>query len=471
MAGTFKEAFYNTLNRRIAPADFFGAAGAIVRSDADIAISVGTGGDYATLNEALEFLSGFIPRYNLSGFSAVITQKTGFDMAEQVAIVGHNFGWVTVVSEDAEVTIIRSALTTSANAFDWSTDANLPNRKAAWFGYHGAVLPRIATLYNMDSSGPDANYVGILLHGSHATIMDGAGVKNVIKGTGTDGRGINATHGSTVTGWGAIWDGCQIGMRISNASKANFRVCSAVGCQIALDINGSTEVAIQDSDLSGAVGTSNVHAIWASGAAKVKASGCDLTGCGSGGTTSTDYVAVLAQEGAVIEIVGCDVSNGQRGIEADSGGLVIWTDGICTSMAGQVVQAKEGGRVLMADASVTGCLSEGAVACFSGGEIIAPRASITNNSVSGVYCDGGTVRVEGATITGNDLTGANRDIRIQNNGTVYAYGAETTNGSGTIKMSDTSLSQPNTISEAGVLYCELQMPLSPLANSMLLGGL
>jgi hypothetical protein len=436
--------------------------GAVAIRDADLSVTVGTGGDFSTINDALGYLSRFSPAYQ-NGSSSVmgtITLLSGFVWAEQVFVNALDLGWITIVSQDATVPCARSALTLSANQVDVSTNATLPNRKFAIFGYSGAVLPRWGILLDVDQTGTtDANYVGILLHGgAHSTVLSGRGVINVVKpGAGRDGRGINVTHGSTATGWASVWSGCQIGMRISNASKASFRSSVAIGCQIALDVNGVTEVSCQDSNFSGAVGPSNVHAIWASGASSVKASGCDLTDCGIGGTADIDFSTVLAEEGAIVDVSESNISGGQRGIESDSGAIVVFDNGSCASMAGVVLAARGGGSISASGATISGCESQGCIAVFAGGKIIATGASITNNpNVSGLYAYGGEIVASGATITGSKNSAGDFDIRVRDGGEVYAYEANTTNGGGTsVAKADTNLGATGRFNDrtaAGVIW-------------------
>jgi len=107
----------------------------------DITVTVGTGGDYSTINDALADLSRFHPVYKPGGFSAEISLLTGYVMAEQVLISGIDLSWITITSVDAEVTITRSALTVN---FGGTYPA---------FGVIRGRLPVIGALFRMDTSG------------------------------------------------------------------------------------------------------------------------------------------------------------------------------------------------------------------------------------------------------------------------------------------------------------------------------
>lgn len=430
----------------------------VALSNTDITVNVGTGGAYSTINGALTYLSGLKQAHNTDGgIMATIMLLTGFEMEEQVILNGSNFGWVTIRSVDATVPCVRSALVVPTADFVFEEDAQFGARMPAFFAYNGAVMPRIGCLFSMNQTGPDENYAGIILHGSHCTVLAGAGFTNVVKPDGHDGRGVNATHGSTLAAWGSVWSGCQIAVRVSNSSKGGVRGCTIVGAQLGIDVNGCSEVSAQDSTITGMVGISNVHAIWASSGSTVKATDCDLTDCAIGNATESEFATVLSEGGSKVDITGSDVSGGQRGVEANSGGSIVWDLGVCTEMDGLVIGAKDGGVVTCNDASITGCASEGAVIAFEGGTVIGSRMEVTNNTaVSGLYAYGGIIRAPDSTITGNKNTLGDYDIRIRDGGEVDAWAAVTTNGGGTtIALQDVSIGVANVRTRQGLLIADL----------------
>ena len=74
----------------------------------NITVNVGAGQTYTTINQALEYLSGFYPMYKQSGITATINLKAGFVMNEQVLVSGIDLGWITIVGEDAETIITHT---------------------------------------------------------------------------------------------------------------------------------------------------------------------------------------------------------------------------------------------------------------------------------------------------------------------------------------------------------------------------
>ena len=155
----------------------------------NITVNVGAGQTYTTINQALEYLSGFYPMYKKSGVTATINLKAGFVMAEQVLVSGIDLGWITIVGEDAETIITHTALTT------------------AFYGAHypafgvdkGGTSPVIGQLFRFNVEKVGGNKHGLMTFGagSSADVLYGKG----FIGAGT--HGIVATEGSTITADGA----------------------------------------------------------------------------------------------------------------------------------------------------------------------------------------------------------------------------------------------------------------------------
>ena len=61
--------------------------------------TVGPGGQHATINEAIEFLSSRETEYKSAGVPVTITLLDGFVMQEQVLVTDKDLGWITILSE------------------------------------------------------------------------------------------------------------------------------------------------------------------------------------------------------------------------------------------------------------------------------------------------------------------------------------------------------------------------------------
>ncbi|MFX4154223.1 hypothetical protein ACOL23_04690, partial [Aliarcobacter butzleri] len=157
---------------------------------ANITVTVGSGGDYSTINQALEYLSKLYPVYKSSGVTATIQLKAGFVMAEQVLVSGIDLGWITITGVDAETLITHTTLTTDFTSVDYGF-ISYP----AFGVSKGGVLPRIGQLFNMNLgvSGASSNKYGVVAigAGSSAEILPTKGVKNA------GNVGIYSIYGST----------------------------------------------------------------------------------------------------------------------------------------------------------------------------------------------------------------------------------------------------------------------------------
>jgi hypothetical protein len=188
---------------------------------AGLTVTVGTGGDYPTINAALEYLSKLQPVYDFAGITATINLLTGFTMAEQVLVRGLDMGWVTITGADGETVITHTALTTDFTTADYGFDSY-----PAFGVSKGGVLPRIDQLFRFNVANVGGNKHGIMAvgAGSSADVLAGAGVNDA----GT--YGIYAFRGSTITAEGANASGAgTTGIYASRGSTITAEGVNASG--------------------------------------------------------------------------------------------------------------------------------------------------------------------------------------------------------------------------------------------------
>ena len=218
---------------------------------ANINISVGTGGDYATINEALFYLSTSRPVYVNSGITATINLLAGFVMSEQVLVRGINLGWITITGVDAETTITHTALITDFTTADYG----FPSYPA--FGVSkGGTLPRIGQVFRFDVAGVFDNKHGVMAvgAGSSAEILQSCGVNDAgfsgifadrastinadeATATGAGYRGIFADNSSTINADNAAATGAgSYGIFANEGSTINAEGADATGAGSSIDI-------------------------------------------------------------------------------------------------------------------------------------------------------------------------------------------------------------------------------------------
>jgi len=175
-----------------------------------LTVTVGTGGDFPTINKALEELSRKYPVYKLNGFTVEVKLLAGYVMNEYVRVRGVDLSWITITGEDAETTVVRSVI---------------PEHRGAFRADLGGFLPRIGQLFNMDSSGVGTNRHGIYcLNNSRGIVLSGFGVKNA------GGSGLIASNNSSILADAAIFSNAgSVGVYALNASQISANGANASG--------------------------------------------------------------------------------------------------------------------------------------------------------------------------------------------------------------------------------------------------
>lgn len=263
-------------------------------------VTVGTSGDFSTINEALEYLSKRHARFWPNGYTAEIRLLSGFVMQEQVFVEGVDLGWITITSEDSEVTIERTFLTrvTPIELVDYT-------RRPAFFAYNNATLPTIGALFVMDTSGGAETRDGIVVsHNSRAIIKPGCGVK----GVGSDyfdisqrPFGILVSHTSTVEMAGAIFSESASCLRAELGSVVHAQEADLSGARL-IGVEGDRSVIYAPNvNASGA----NNHSVYAFNHSVIDVSYADLSGSDVGG--------IRAEHGCLINATESDISGGGPG--------------------------------------------------------------------------------------------------------------------------------------------------------------
>lgn len=130
-----------------------------------VTVTVGIGGDYLTIGEAI---AGLCADFRGPAFStsvrpiATIQLLTGFVMAEQVFVKNMDLGWITITAVDSSVTVNRDTLTATAAIDDLLA-------YPAFFS-DNAVLPNISCLFTFDTSGSATSRYAAVLYGPKAQL-------------------------------------------------------------------------------------------------------------------------------------------------------------------------------------------------------------------------------------------------------------------------------------------------------------
>lgn len=178
----------------------------------DITVTVGAGAQYATINEALEYLSEFYPKYKSTGIEATVMLKSGFVMEEQIVVSAINLSWITIKGEDSETIINKSSLT--INTMKEELGTVFP----AFTAKKGGKLPKIGQLFNMNTQPEQNGKHGIYIdgEGSSCTILPYCGVIRC------NDCGLMVKNGGSVEGVNSQFNNSFYGAHISYGSTANL---------------------------------------------------------------------------------------------------------------------------------------------------------------------------------------------------------------------------------------------------------
>jgi hypothetical protein len=380
---------------------------------ANLTITVGSGGDHSNLNEALADASKLYPLYVNEGFTVEIKLLSGFEMEEQVLVRGIDLSWITITSEDAEVTIIRSDLTQSFGRF---------SHRPAFGGDFGAKLPVIDCLFNMDSSGDSENRHGIAVYRvSTAIVLEGGGFVNC------SGRGILSDSQSKAYAregkfYGAgdyaamAHDNAFLDVRLADCSNSNNGVSGENASMIAgdgVDVSGATNKGIRIKEgcfcTFGAADASNCgdSALEAIESSVVHAGGINASNSGSASG------AIVASEGTVINAENANASGA--------------SDTAIRALKGSIVNANGANATNSGNASLR---------AFQGSKINAHQSDISGAVSRAVDArDGSTVNVRSS-------DGGNKEVRVRDGSLINANGMTDFNGS----------QSTNTLTSSGIIF-------------------
>ncbi len=210
------------------------AAGGQQPLTSDIELTVGNGGDYSTINEALAFaVLTYYPVLLSTGKVPRVTVRLlpGFVMNEQVIVESIDLSWITIVGDDDMTMIDRSALVTPVRIKSPEFPGGGPITDQYIDGYpafaaiNGGFLPVISQLFVIEGS--DDPYAmemkcGVVAQtNSRAIVSWGCGVINA------DGIGICADGNSRINAEGAqasmatLCGICANGASVINAPYAD----------------------------------------------------------------------------------------------------------------------------------------------------------------------------------------------------------------------------------------------------------
>jgi len=218
-------------------------------ADADVTITVGSGGDFSTIEGALNKAKEYIAGHNHGAannrtpdISVEIRLLDGFVVTEQLFFINEDFRHVTIQADHSNnvVTVQRSSLTENF------IDSQIP-----FIGANNSVLPSINCIFEMDTSGSATERVGLYMKdNSSAYFFPNAGIRNsgdnnvLMRGccslvaaacdfTGAGRTGIETSERCDVMARQTDVSNCDIdGFRFDSASNCDVRNAVANDCGV-----------------------------------------------------------------------------------------------------------------------------------------------------------------------------------------------------------------------------------------------
>lgn len=323
-------------------------------------ITVGDGGDFTSLNSAIEFASLFRPKYvNSPGYihyRIEIEIQSGYIVTEQVVARQIDLSHITLTSVDAVVKV------------------NVPTDLWWMYGEFAAHLPIIGTIFDLQHIG----YDGLSLKmGSQAIVEYG-----------------HSRNGKPATKYAGI----------INAARHNVFInteCRFVGREGVF--TGATEAGVHfEKHCTGCVRDADISGCTLFGIRLINGSTIDCYGVNVSNTSSGP--GIQAEVGSSASGFGIIASNSKQGLRASFGSKIVATGSTFNSMAvsDAWAYASDGSDIVMTTATGTG----GACACLAANgsriDIQGVDASLSGSGSGNMRClSGSTLAATGTTGTFN----------------------------------------------------------------------
>ncbi|SUB23939.1 hypothetical protein [Avibacterium avium] len=381
--------------------------------DNDILVTVGDGGDFGTINQAITYLvdnfshkkhkvgdSTHSSRYAPDALSATIKLLSGFTMREQVIIRQSQLGWINLVSEDQEVVINRASLIKSAY-FEGTSSEMFP----AFYAGDNAEQLLIACKFRMDNTGDGTNRHGYVCNrNSRGHIWSNCGINNA------GGYGCFAREGSSIS--------CRI-TYFENAGKSGYAAASASS------VNAQGGRCSGSFDGASAFGASTLNfergeANNCRNDAVVSLSSSNV-GCDYAELNNAGRYGIRAQDGGSVGGYQPNIKNSANtAINCISGYVSTTRANLSGTKIG--VSADRGGKVNIPQSTII-CLSRG-VHGKNGSQIDASDSTIRGSEFSVNANFGSSICVTNSDCRADGVSEASKDLQASNGSFISAKNAQ-----------------------------------------------
>lgn len=275
---------------------------AAIAPTADVLVTVGSGGDYATLNLAIAALAKRRPVYGSGGIKCEISILTGTTITEQIIAEQVDLSHIVITSVDAYVNV---------DATGWVETLDSRGSKPMFSGQHGARLPAIGTLFKLTAGSLAMGY--FCNRGSTGVILGSDSW--VGKACGFDGfyDCILANNNSEiVVRYGTAKNAGRWGIHARHISRISARSCDLQGCSIAAYADRCSMVDVRQSTMTGStVALQSFHA-----------STITANGSTANNLATSDY-AFVSTDGSIINCADMTITDpASKLFKVENGGVI-----------------------------------------------------------------------------------------------------------------------------------------------------
>lgn len=388
----------------------------------DREVTVGTGGDFSNIGEALTAVSNQPRGYIYPNADVTIRLLTGFEMDEQVVVVnGQDLSYVRIISDDAVVNASRAALVVDSNTIP-ELDAVETSRGFFMAGNYGR-LPRIGCVFSMDTDGTESPFnCGLYVtRGASALIESGAGFWD------TDGNGAVAYHAAKIVANDTIWQ------RNGRAKPSTALDLSAIRGAFQSTISAS-DALIEDSNDCGilSIGASIAtfrnttitnaarHGLYVGSVSNTHARGMVITGCGAAGINATEGSMTRLIQSTITGNTANGISMGENSVINSATGTTISNNGASG------VRVTQGSRFSASSPTIDDNGNDGVSA--EAGDVYISGGSVKNNAGNDLEVSGGGVIRLSGTVATTSGTNADANVTDSNVAALNAWSASAGGG-------------------------------------------
>lgn len=215
--------------------------------ESNLTITVGSGGDYETLNAAFEAITEKYPIYKKGGLAINIQILSGTTINEQIAVQKADFSYVTITAQDEYVPVNVDGF--GAQGLD-THDLRTPNVGAFIGGENGAGLPCIGCVFKVTQNTNSIAVVGYFANrSSKGVVLANSGFDGFYDGCISNNEssitirqgiaknmtrwGVHARHNGEVSARSATLTNCTIGGYADRVANLDIREANCSNCACA----------------------------------------------------------------------------------------------------------------------------------------------------------------------------------------------------------------------------------------------